>query len=994
MEATETPKQKRSPQRWRGCHVKTPYGWGICTRDEPQAGLLQVALNWRLCSRERVLCTVRRADVVAWSFCAVGECVATRYGTGVLLAFRPEDDVHHVQLSSHCTAYLKRQALLEVVPAAAGLEVETPYGPGVCRGYRSAPEPPPSEAAQGFVKVDLDWGKAVLNGKSVHCKVAKVLPCVRWLVEYSEPLRTAQLALPGEDVAEALQGLGLEQLLANFAKSGAEAIQAGLKVCEEFEAMTPSEILDSLHERLEDFAKQPHVAQAYDIGQRLFIRFMKAERFSGEWVGREDKALRCRIKDCSVEWHWGEKTVLDVRGWDVVVTMLERQLFHGHLSRTGEFTWSDGDVWIRSTGPQELPSSQGFFEEVVAGLQEALSSDAVNAEVKEAVRIIRSLLASEAKQVRSLKKRFLDHLEQFKEAHGPLIDTRVGVAVKASVEFLKPQFKALLENPESRQQIARLEARADIFFFRLVNDMKVQAKVWFILEDIHARVEAHWQKHDDPYRKMVEAWIQIAKERLHQHLLKRHARQVGRSLEGLKLQDINLLQTAAGISKPGLLQAQLEKQLMNAIEASGLEDSAEELIDRFSNLAPAGSRMSLQKTSERALAILDALEVPVPKPLRRLVEEQARGRVHHVADWSAAVLESLQDIWLEKFVVDTSAHLERLLKQVQEFQGSPVMARYLEYIEKQDMEYAWKIALQKLDAKALINSAEEAILVPEAREKFVDRLKDFSLDFLLRVLPTISIDKYSGSDNGCDWELNDINFSDIHLRKEDVVLEFGEKAQKRRELFRIVASNVTAQFRQLKVTVQQQAFPSLAAEGVADARAEKMRIIVAVGLRPTASKSDPPQLIITAAHVHMESLDLWVEESNYSMIVNTISYLFAEVLKDYACERIAKRIETDLGTVLDLLNTVLSTVAPIADKLGWQLPLPEPPRPGGKAQGRPKQLAHAGLSLPEHHAKQAQCGWTTTTATVEVQHREDGLAKFGGPLRQKPGPASSTSQAG
>jgi len=68
------------------------------TDDVPGSQHVTVALDSKLRDGKRVPATVRRADVSEHSFCAVGQCVETRYGYGVVVDFRREDRVHAVRL--------------------------------------------------------------------------------------------------------------------------------------------------------------------------------------------------------------------------------------------------------------------------------------------------------------------------------------------------------------------------------------------------------------------------------------------------------------------------------------------------------------------------------------------------------------------------------------------------------------------------------------------------------------------------------------------------------------------------------------------------------------------------------------------------------------------------------------------------------------------------------------------------------------------------------
>lgn len=110
---------------WRGRHVETPHGWGICTAE---GETLEVLLD----SREQ--CHVRPCKVLRSSFGALGSCLQTSEGPGVLMRYRREDGLHEVQLCpSRTRSLLKASELLEVLVALPGLQVVTSRGPGVCQ---------------------------------------------------------------------------------------------------------------------------------------------------------------------------------------------------------------------------------------------------------------------------------------------------------------------------------------------------------------------------------------------------------------------------------------------------------------------------------------------------------------------------------------------------------------------------------------------------------------------------------------------------------------------------------------------------------------------------------------------------------------------------------------------------------------------------------------------------------------------------------------------
>merc|ERR1712118_418242 len=70
--------------------------------------------------------------------------------------------------------------------------------------------------------------------------------------------------------------------------------------------------------------------------------------------------------------------------------------------------------------------------------------------------------------------------------------------------------------------------------------------------------------------------------------------------------------------------------------------------------------------------------------------------------------------------------------------------------------------------------------------------------------------------------------------------------------------------------------------------------------------------------------ELCLRESTYSVIVNALSYIFGDVLKDYACAKATKQLDKHTGKLVETLNQMLETSAPLLARLGWQLPAQQP----------------------------------------------------------------------
>eukprot|EP00435_Cladocopium_sp_Y103_P031871 s1545_g8.t1 len=177
------------------------------------------------------------------------------------------------------------------------------------------------------------------------------------------------------------------------------------------------------------------------------------------------------------------------------------------------------------------------------------------------------------------------------------------------------------------------------------------------------------------------------------------------------------------------------------------------------------------------------------------------------------------------------------------------VARVVEQLEKnEDMDIEREVMnrIQDFNPEQALSKAEEAWSNIEAREELVNHLKDGKkgqdtcLDFILKILPAIQIEKVNGKDDDCDWEISNINFSDFSFRKEDVRVTLND-FNASEEVLRISAWDISAHFYGLK-------------ECTGDAIAEGMSLDLAFRWqRPPADSPDGtlPQLVMCSRKIEM-----------------------------------------------------------------------------------------------------------------------------------------------
>lgn len=925
----------------RGRYLQTPYGWGICTGDEEGASHLQIALGWRLRNGKRATCSVRREDILRKSLCAAGACVRTVFGTGVVLDFRPADGIYEVQLwgplgTGRNTAFLRSEALLAVIPAAVGLAVETPYGQGVCRRYypdASQTGDAVGKTPQDKILVDFPWGHAFLRGDCVKCPMALTLPLIdRFLDRASDLFKMHSGSLAR--LREALNGLGLEKLQERITATATEAIEMASKMWDEWEdkeaKIDTTTVIDTIKLKADEVMADPQMKSVFEAGiSRLNMMVCKAEGFDGEWVGKSDSQPRCKIKDATIIWHWEEESELEIWARDSVSTVLQGEIFRANMTAENELVWTDGDTWTRKDCDQASNAQAtdagapafdlGLLQESLQDLRKIVGSEEFEGDVEEAMNALSRIAANDT-EVQKIVDEMRKRQETIFELRGEVLQSKTGQVLQEGQERLGEKLVKLRET-ELTPQLEQMQQRGQRFLTRLSTDKKAKNKAMEIFSLTQSRIMDRMNDPNDPHRTGIEAWVTSVKDTVVGQL-SAHRTLLVESLGGLNLQDIDLRQLIANSWRPVDLEKQLAWSMVEGMKLSGIESSGTELLEIFESSESVAQIPVLQQTYRGILSVLDDIGIEVPVAMRGLLEAQAAGHVSDMDSWKNAVLKSLDEESVVQGASDLVKHGDLLIEQLQGLKTSKTVARVMEQFENEDIERSILEKLQNLDTEAMLNTAEGALTNTEDREVFVDQLKDICLDFILRILPAINIEKLAGHDNGCDWELNDINFSDFHFRKENVHITLGDPRKPREELLRVSAWDISAHFRKLKVSVQRTEFPPIKQECTADAKAERMSVCFAFKLAPGDENSDW-KIEMCSRSVHMEHLELWVQNTGLSVVINALTFLFADLLKGYASQKIAKHLDEHMGTLITALNTVIRSCTPVLMKLGWKPPLME-----------------------------------------------------------------------
>lgn len=138
------------------------------------------------------------------------------------------------------------------------------------------------------------------------------------------------------------------------------------------------------------------------------------------------------------------------------------------------------------------------------------------------------------------------------------------------------------------------------------------------------------------------------------------------------------------------------------------------------------------------------------------------------------IVKSLDDESIVQGTTDLVKKGEQVFDQLEGLKTNSAMRTVMEHLDNDDIEWEFMKWLQGFDIDGMVKTVDLVLTDVDAREQLVSQMKDTCLDFILRILPSIRIEQLKGHDNGCDWEIGNIAFSNFHFRKENVHVALGK----------------------------------------------------------------------------------------------------------------------------------------------------------------------------------------------------------------------------
>lgn len=415
---------------------------------------------------------------------------------------------------------------------------------------------------------------------------------------------------------------------------------------------------------------------------------------------------------------------------------------------------------------------------------------------------------------------------------------------------------------------------------------------------------------------------------------------------------------------------QLEMALVQGLQVSGLPLSGAELADQLQNPAQL-KRLFAKSTSTAVIDTLKAYQIDIPDPMMRALELEVAGKAGG-GTFAKALVGSLEEDTIADRTQMVIKEAEKNIDTLLALKDNITVAGVIEHLEGEDIEGEIMKALENFDVEKMLAEMESAVTSDEARQRLVSNMLDICLDFMLRVLPGIKIPQIEGTYREIWWEVKNLDMAGIKFRKENVKITLGDFEKLRRiakdqvggtsadlDLLILDAWDISAHFYDIECNCEQTYLPYLWAGGLAHASAYGMSLKIAFRLKMNEDGEAlmPPQMELSRREMTMTDLELVVEESTVSWLINSLSYMLVERLKVYVCRNLMEQLDAQMDPLCNSLNAMLAQAQPFFAKLGWvtapKQAIPDEPHENGvdeeQSESKSPPDAPQNAAEPEPH---------------------------------------------
>jgi len=246
--------------------------------------------------------------------------------------------------------------------------------------------------------------------------------------------------------------------------------------------------------------------------------------------------------------------------------------------------------------------------------------------------------------------------------------------------------------------------------------------------------------------------------------------------------------------------------------------------------------------------------------------------------------------------------------------------------------------VEGLDVNKLLDDTQSAMTDEVARRELISSAADTSLDFLLKVLPSMPVPPFDGVRDGLMYTLSNLSMEGFKVKKEDIYIEIAgisaqksgdgsipqsTRAVKASELLVIDIKNISATLNDAMWSFEQTYMPYLKGSGKANTslwdgairlKFELRRHVVRAEEDPdTGEKVDiyEPVLCLNDRSCSIGGVELTIQgEGKITWVANKMASLLGTRLRDYVVNVIVDALKNNSGWLIEMLNQNLSSYWP------------------------------------------------------------------------------------
>jgi len=236
-----------------------------------------------------------------------------------------------------------------------------------------------------------------------------------------------------------------------------------------------------------------------------------------------------------------------------------------------------------------------------------------------------------------------------------------------------------------------------------------------------------------------------------------------------------------------------------------------------------------------------------------------------------------------------------------------------------------------INIDSVLDTASEAVADERKRLELLSSATDSALEFLLKILPSMSVPPFEGVRDGLIFSIKNLSMHGFKLKKEDIMVEiagiraagqnhsltdesshFVQRKVKASDILVLDVRNISAMFDNALWAFEQTYMPYLKGSGRANIKVSEGQIRLEFELKKrkrNSSEDKPwePVLCLKTRYCTIDQLSISFEgASRLAWVANKLAKMLKKPLRDYVVKIIVELLGTRSGWLLESLNGILS----------------------------------------------------------------------------------------